>query len=281
MTPLTRALCFAVAFGLAPLIHLGPTLAQDVKLPPSITFTAYDTGSSGFNIAVAVGKMLKDSYKSDVRVLPAGNAPRAARAVEGGAGPSIGHGYWKLLRPGRHFRVRCQGLRDTSHCRSCSPRLIATTFRSASPRIPAPRRSRISRVNESALSSARPPQPEHAGYAGVRRAQRSRCESRRVRKLRRHVEGRAQRPDRRRRGFEHIRPGKRGRKLAAGRFLSGHAALGTRPLGLGSRKSVRTSRAIRQRAASRLRRRPPSRPLPIRTPSSWSTRRSPTMSFTA
>ncbi len=73
MTPLTRALCFAVAFGLAPLIHLGPTLAQDVKLPPSITFTAYDTGSSGFNIAVAVGKMLKDSYKSDVRVLPAGN----------------------------------------------------------------------------------------------------------------------------------------------------------------------------------------------------------------
>ena len=35
--------------------------------------TAYDTGSSGFNIAVAVGKSLKDKNGSDVRVLPAGN----------------------------------------------------------------------------------------------------------------------------------------------------------------------------------------------------------------
>ena len=35
--------------------------------------TAYDTGTSGFNITVAVGKMLKDKYGSDARVLPAGN----------------------------------------------------------------------------------------------------------------------------------------------------------------------------------------------------------------
>ena len=35
--------------------------------------TAYDTGTSGFNITVAVGKMMKDKYGSDVRVLPAGN----------------------------------------------------------------------------------------------------------------------------------------------------------------------------------------------------------------
>jgi TRAP transporter TAXI family solute receptor len=48
-------------------------LAADAKLPPSLTFTAYDTGSSGFNIAVAVGKSLKDKQGSDVRVLPAGN----------------------------------------------------------------------------------------------------------------------------------------------------------------------------------------------------------------
>jgi TRAP transporter TAXI family solute receptor len=61
--------------------------AQDVKLPPTLTFTAYDTGTAGFNIAVAVGKMMKDKYGTDVRVLPAGNdvarlAPlRAGRAV--------------------------------------------------------------------------------------------------------------------------------------------------------------------------------------------------------
>ena len=48
-------------------------LAQDIKLPSALTFTAYDTGSSGFNIAVAVGKALKDKHGADVRVLPAGN----------------------------------------------------------------------------------------------------------------------------------------------------------------------------------------------------------------
>src|SRR2546421_8666789 len=47
-------------------------LAQ-TKLPPTVTMTAYDTGTSGFNITVAIGKMIKDKYGSDTRVLPAGN----------------------------------------------------------------------------------------------------------------------------------------------------------------------------------------------------------------
>ncbi|MDB5564462.1 MAG: hypothetical protein JWP84_1028 [Tardiphaga sp.] len=61
--------------------------AQDIKLPPTMAMTAYDTGTAGFNISVAVGKMFKDKYSTDVRVLPAGNdvarlAPlRAGRAV--------------------------------------------------------------------------------------------------------------------------------------------------------------------------------------------------------
>jgi TRAP transporter TAXI family solute receptor len=57
----------ALAFSSAPIF------AQELKLPSTLTFTAYDTGSSGFNIAVAVGKMFKDKHGSDVRVLPAGN----------------------------------------------------------------------------------------------------------------------------------------------------------------------------------------------------------------
>jgi TRAP transporter TAXI family solute receptor len=63
-----------------------PAVAQDIKLPSSLSVTAYDTGSSGFNIAVAVGKVFKDKAGSDLRVLPAGNdvarlAPvRAGRA---------------------------------------------------------------------------------------------------------------------------------------------------------------------------------------------------------
>jgi TRAP transporter TAXI family solute receptor len=47
--------------------------SQEPKLPPSLTFTAYDTGTSGFNITVAVGKGLQDKFKTELRVLPAGN----------------------------------------------------------------------------------------------------------------------------------------------------------------------------------------------------------------
>jgi TRAP transporter TAXI family solute receptor len=81
-----RLMAFAPA-ALASISLLAPALAEDVKLPPSMAFTAYDTGTAGFNMAVAVGKMMKDKYSTDVRVLPAGNdvarlAPlRAKRAL--------------------------------------------------------------------------------------------------------------------------------------------------------------------------------------------------------
>ena len=52
---------------------IAPALAQDIKLPPNLAVTAYDTGTAGFNIAVGVGKMMKDKFNTDVRVLPAGN----------------------------------------------------------------------------------------------------------------------------------------------------------------------------------------------------------------
>jgi len=73
-------------------IAAAPTLADDVKLPPTMAMTAYDTGTAGFNITVGVGKMMKDKYGSDVRVLPAGNdvarlAPlRAKRAIASAMG---------------------------------------------------------------------------------------------------------------------------------------------------------------------------------------------------
>lgn len=64
----------SIAATLAGSLLLGASLqAQNVTLPPTLTLTAYDTGSSGFNIAVAVGKALKDEHGTDVRVLPAGN----------------------------------------------------------------------------------------------------------------------------------------------------------------------------------------------------------------
>jgi TRAP transporter TAXI family solute receptor len=81
-----------VTFASIALLASPAAFAEDVKLPPTMTFTAYDTGTAGFNIAVAVGKMMKDKYSTDVRVLPAGNdvarlAPlRANRAVASAMG---------------------------------------------------------------------------------------------------------------------------------------------------------------------------------------------------
>jgi TRAP transporter TAXI family solute receptor len=61
-----------------------PTQAADIKLPPTVTLTAYDTGSSGFNMAVAIGKAIKDKQGSDVRVLPAGNDVARLQPLKGG-----------------------------------------------------------------------------------------------------------------------------------------------------------------------------------------------------
>jgi TRAP transporter TAXI family solute receptor len=74
------------------LIAAASARAEDVKLPPTMAMTAYDTGTAGFNITVGVGKMMKDKYGTDVRVLPAGNdvarlAPlRAKRALASAMG---------------------------------------------------------------------------------------------------------------------------------------------------------------------------------------------------
>jgi TRAP transporter TAXI family solute receptor len=78
-----RALSLAVLAG-APLAAAPAAVAQDVKLPPTLTFTAYDTGTSGFNIAVAVGKTFKDRYNADLRVLPAGNDTARLTPVRSG-----------------------------------------------------------------------------------------------------------------------------------------------------------------------------------------------------
>jgi TRAP transporter TAXI family solute receptor len=69
----------AAAFALA-----APAQAQEVKLPSTLTVTAYDTGSSGFNMAIAVGKMFKDKHGTDVRVLPAGNDVARLAPLKGG-----------------------------------------------------------------------------------------------------------------------------------------------------------------------------------------------------
>lgn len=62
---------FAVT-GAALVLFLGGT-AFGQSVPREMSWTAYDTGSSGFNTAVAIAQQFKNAVDSDVRVLPAGN----------------------------------------------------------------------------------------------------------------------------------------------------------------------------------------------------------------
>jgi TRAP transporter TAXI family solute receptor len=47
--------------------------AQNIKLPQTLTWTAYDVGSGGYNQAVAIGNALKTRLQIDLRVLPGKN----------------------------------------------------------------------------------------------------------------------------------------------------------------------------------------------------------------
>ena len=52
---------------------IGSALAADTKLPPSISWTAYGTTSSGYAQSVGLGKMLKEKYNADLRIIPGKN----------------------------------------------------------------------------------------------------------------------------------------------------------------------------------------------------------------
>jgi hypothetical protein len=123
----------------ASLIAAAPVRADDVKLPPTMAMTAYDTGTAGFNITVGVGKMLKDKYGTDLRVLPAGNdvarlAPlRAKRAVAS----AMGSGSYFAQEGVFEFGAKEWDRRRSS---SSSRRSTAIAARSALPQMPASRK---------------------------------------------------------------------------------------------------------------------------------------------
>ena len=47
--------------------------ASEIKLPGTLTWTAYGTGSAGYNQAVAIGAALKEKLGVNLRVLPGKN----------------------------------------------------------------------------------------------------------------------------------------------------------------------------------------------------------------
>jgi len=62
-----------LALAASSLVAVSGAWAQGAKLQDTLSATAYETGTSGFAIAVAVGQMLKAKHGTDLRVLPAGN----------------------------------------------------------------------------------------------------------------------------------------------------------------------------------------------------------------
>ena len=54
-------------------LTLGTAFAADPKLPANISWTAYGTTSSGYAQSVGLGKMLKEKYDADLRIIPGKN----------------------------------------------------------------------------------------------------------------------------------------------------------------------------------------------------------------
>jgi TRAP transporter TAXI family solute receptor len=54
-------------------VMTAPAAAQSIKLPETLTWTAYDVGSGGYNQAVAIGNALKTKLGVNLRVLPGKN----------------------------------------------------------------------------------------------------------------------------------------------------------------------------------------------------------------
>lgn len=64
-----------VATGLSVLLtfSVAPALAADVNLPRDLSWTAYESGSSGYAQSVGIGNMLKKRHNVDLRIIPGKN----------------------------------------------------------------------------------------------------------------------------------------------------------------------------------------------------------------
>lgn len=75
----------AVAAAIA--LSVGTASAADVKLPPNISWTAYGTTSSGYAQSVGLGKMLKEKYNADLRIIPGKNDVSRMAPMKAGQTP--------------------------------------------------------------------------------------------------------------------------------------------------------------------------------------------------
>ncbi len=64
---------WAVSAAVAAVTAAGAASASEIELPKQLTWTAYGTGSAGYNQSVAIGSALKNELGIDLRVLPGKN----------------------------------------------------------------------------------------------------------------------------------------------------------------------------------------------------------------
>lgn len=69
----TRFSAVAAAACMTVAMSAGTTRADDIKLPKTMAWTAYDVGSTGYNQAVAIGSALKNKLGATLRILPGKN----------------------------------------------------------------------------------------------------------------------------------------------------------------------------------------------------------------
>ena len=84
-------------------LGIGSALAADPKLPASISWTAYGTTSSGYAQSVGLGKMLKEKYNADLRIIPGKNDVSRMVPLKAGQTPicacgRVGVLHWKSQR---------------------------------------------------------------------------------------------------------------------------------------------------------------------------------------
>ena len=209
----------------------GSAQAQDIKLPGTLTLTAYDTGTSGFNIAVAVGKVFKEKYSSDMRILPAGNdiarlAPLKNARAQASA---MGIGSYFASEGVFEFAVKEWGpqpLRLLMSAASCNAITLNVAKDTGVKEVKDLKGKRIGIGRR--LAGA---QPERLRHPGLRQPDGEGRQAGRVLQLRRDVEGHDQQRGRRRGGIDHHRPGAGARDLAARRGDAADARVGHGGLG--------------------------------------------------
>ena len=68
-------------------LSIGSAAAADVKLPSNVSWTAYGTTSSGYAQSIGLGKMMKEKYNVDLRIIPGKNDVSRMVPLKAGQSP--------------------------------------------------------------------------------------------------------------------------------------------------------------------------------------------------